>query len=150
VLTPGRTFLAGRGLAGIGYGVPAVIGAKLAAPDKQVVGLGGDGGFAMAMHEMETMKRLGLSVVYVVLNNSALGYSHKWATNAGLPLVSCEFSPINYAEIAKAFGLYAARLERPGDIREALVAAINSDRPALLDVVTAVEFGERAGGMVVS
>ena len=71
---PGRSFVPDRGFASIGYGLPGAIGAALAAPDRPVVALTGDGGFNMALGELETARRIGLGFTVVVVNNAASGY----------------------------------------------------------------------------
>ena len=67
----GRHYIANRGHAAIGYGLPGAIGAKLAAPDVPVVALCGDNGFAMAVAELETAKRIGAQIVSLVVDNQA-------------------------------------------------------------------------------
>jgi len=71
---PGRYYIANRGHAAIGYGLPGAIGAQLAAPDVPVVALCGDNGFAMALAELETAKRERLPITAIVIDNAALGY----------------------------------------------------------------------------
>src|SRR5690606_4881 len=71
----GRTFVADRGFASIGYGLPGAMGAKLGVGEgRQVVSLTGDGGFNMTLGERETARRLGVSFVLCVFNNAASGY----------------------------------------------------------------------------
>ena len=70
----GRGFVPDRGFASIGYGLPGAMGCKLAAPDRPVVALTGDGGFNMVLGELETARRLGLAVTIIVVNNAASGY----------------------------------------------------------------------------
>src|SRR5262245_6762790 len=65
----GARFLAGRGLAGLGWGLPAAIGARIAAPERTVICVAGDGAFAHMWCELETAKRLGVKVVVIVLAN---------------------------------------------------------------------------------
>src|SRR5256885_6018834 len=71
-----RTFFMSNGLSSMGYGLPAAIGLKLAHPDRPVTCVLGDGGFAMTMAELETAKRLRLSVIVVVLADDALSQIH--------------------------------------------------------------------------
>jgi acetolactate synthase-1/2/3 large subunit len=70
----GRHFIADRGFASIGYGLPGSMGAQLAAPKRRVVGLTGDGGFNMTLGELETARRAGTPFVLCVFNNAASGY----------------------------------------------------------------------------
>ncbi|MBV8425404.1 MAG: thiamine pyrophosphate-binding protein, partial [Candidatus Eremiobacteraeota bacterium] len=70
----GRTYVADRGLASIGYGLPGGIGAQLAAPDVPVVAITGDAGFNMTLGDLETARRAGTNVIVVVVNNAASGY----------------------------------------------------------------------------
>jgi acetolactate synthase-1/2/3 large subunit len=66
-----RGFVAGRGMALIGYGLPGALGCKLAAPDRPVVGLTGDGGFNMVAGDLATARRAGAGFALIVLNNAA-------------------------------------------------------------------------------
>ncbi|MDG2481711.1 MAG: acetolactate synthase catalytic subunit, partial [Alphaproteobacteria bacterium] len=70
----GQRFLTPRGMAGLGWGLPMAMGAKLARPDAPVFAMVGDGGFAHVWAELESARRLGTHLVVVVLNNEILGY----------------------------------------------------------------------------
>ena len=70
----GRSYIANRGFASIGYGLPGTLGAQLAAPDSPVVGLTGDAGFNMVLGELETARRLELGFTLAIVNNAASGY----------------------------------------------------------------------------
>ena len=72
---PGMRFLTPRGMAGLGWGLPMALGAKLARPEAPVFALVGDGGFAHVWSELETARRQGLHVVVTVLNNQNPGVS---------------------------------------------------------------------------
>jgi acetolactate synthase-1/2/3 large subunit len=145
----GRVFLAPRGLAGIGNGLPATIGAKLAAPERQVVGYGGDGAFILSLHELATMKEIGIKAVYVVSNNQCYAYGRKIYENLNMPVISHDLGEFNYADIARAFGCFGVRVEQAEEIRGALEAARDSGLPAVVEVVTDIEFPTRAAGFVV-
>ena len=67
----GRSYIANRGFASIGYGLPGTLGAQLAAPDSPVIGLTGDAGFNMMLGELETARRLGLGFTLAIVNNAA-------------------------------------------------------------------------------
>ena len=70
----GRSYIANRGFASIGYGLPGTMGAQLAAPDSPVIGITGDAGFNMVLGELETARRLGLGFTLAIVNNAASGY----------------------------------------------------------------------------
>src|SRR6266403_6305050 len=72
----GQRFLVPRGLAGLGWGFPMALGAKLARPSARVVAVVGDGGFGHCWQELETAHREGLSVTVILLNNSILGFQY--------------------------------------------------------------------------
>jgi acetolactate synthase-1/2/3 large subunit len=146
----GRVFVSPRGMAGIGTGLPATIGAQLAAPGRQVFGFGGDGGFAMSIHELETMRRTGANATYVLLNNGCFGYGTQVNRNAGIPIVSHTFTAVNYADAARAFGCFGIRVERPDQIRGALRVARESGLPALVEVMTTVELPAVEAGMLMA
>lgn len=142
--TAGRRFLSPRGLGSLGAGLPMTIGAKLAAPERVVIGLGGDGGLGMALGEFETMARAGVAAVYIVLNNSGLGYGAMTVS----PVVSHDYLDVSYAGVARALGCGATRVESPADLGMALRDAIASRRPHLIEVISAVELPTTAGAWV--
>ena len=133
---PGMRFLAGRGLAGLGWGLPAAIGAKVAAPDSDVFCLTGDGGFAHVWSELETAKRMGVKVVVTVLNNQILGYqSHAEDVQYGDHTDACELGPVDHAAIARACGCEGVRIEEPAQYGPALARALESETTTVLDVL---------------
>jgi len=133
----GMRFITPRGLAGLGWGFPMAIGAKLADPSKTVICLAGDGGFGHVWSEIETMVRENIPVVMVVLNNGALGYQKdaedvKFGRHTG----ACYFESVDHAAIAKACGCDAYSVSSASEIAEVLESAIKSGRPTLIDVIT--------------
>ena len=134
----GRTFVANRGFASIGYGLPGTIGAKLAAPDKAVVGVTGDGGFNMTMGDLETARRIGLSLILIVVNNSASGYvkALQHALYGPGCYQSSDLSVMNFAEVARAMGCRGVRVEDPDALHDVLKEVIDgSAGPVVVDVV---------------
>lgn len=134
----GRGFVPDRGFASIGYGLPGAIGARLAAPDRAVIALTGDGGFNMVLGELETARRMGLAVTIIVVNNAASGYvkalQHLMYGQGAYQ--SSDLAETNYAAAAEALGCRGIRVEEPGQLADALTQALNEPgRPTVLDVV---------------
>ncbi|MCP4181867.1 MAG: acetolactate synthase catalytic subunit [Hyphomicrobiales bacterium] len=136
-LKAGMRFITPRGLAGLGWGFPMAIGAKVAKPKSPVICMVGDGGFAHVWSELETASRQGTPVVLTVLNNGCLGYQ-KDAEDTKFTRHSekCYFAPVDHAKIAEASGCRGVRIEKAEDYLPALKEALASDVTTLLDVVT--------------
>ncbi|HUY01252.1 MAG TPA: thiamine pyrophosphate-binding protein [Candidatus Deferrimicrobium sp.] len=135
-----RKLLSAIGMGHLGTSIPYAIGAKLAAPKRQVCTISGDGAVIINIQELETAKRCGLPFICVVANNSAWGmiksgqkYSFKKR------FIDVDFSDTNFAEIAKGFGCYGERVTDPCEIRNALERAHKSNKPAILDVIIKFE-----------
>jgi acetolactate synthase-1/2/3 large subunit len=136
-LAPGMRFLTPRGLAGLGWGLPFAIGAKVAHPARPVLCVVGDGGFAHVWSELETSVRMKTPVVLTVLNNGVLGYQ-KDAEDVkfGGYTSACHFAPVDHAAIARACGARGVRVESAGDYLPAIKEALESNVTTLIDVVT--------------
>ncbi|MCH8184354.1 MAG: thiamine pyrophosphate-binding protein [Proteobacteria bacterium] len=133
----GRGYIANRGFASIGYGLPGALGAQLAAPGRAVVGVTGDGGLNMSLGELETAVRAGANFTLIVVNNAASGYV-KALQHAmfGGRYQSSDLSEIDYARVAEAMGCRGIRVEDPGALAGALAQGLaERDRPTILDVV---------------
>jgi pyruvate dehydrogenase (quinone) len=113
------------------------IGAQAAFPERQVVSLSGDGGFAMMMGEFLTLIQLRLPIKIVVLNNGTLGFVEMEMKAAGFLDSGCDLENPNFAAMAQAAGVKGIRVERPQDLRSALEQTLSHDGPALVDVVSA-------------
>ena len=133
----GRSYIADRGLASIGYGLPGTMGAQLAAPDAPVVGITGDAGFNMVLGELETARRLGLGFTLAIVNNAASGYVKALQHNMyGARYQSSDLSEINYANVAGELGCHGIRVEDPEKLGDAFAEGIaNRDTPTIVDVV---------------
>jgi acetolactate synthase-1/2/3 large subunit len=133
----GSRFLTPRGLAGLGWGLPMAMGAKVGNPDKRVICLVGDGGFAHAWAELETSRRMGLNVTLIVLNNQILGYQkHAEDIKFGAHTDAVFFEPVDHAAIARACGLSGIRVDKAADIAAAIETALGNDHTTLIDVMT--------------
>jgi acetolactate synthase-1/2/3 large subunit len=132
---PGRRVLCPRGQAGLGYALPAAIGVATGTQHRTVV-LTGDGALGYAVGELATVAELGLPVTVVVLNNRSLGWI-RWYRRItfGRGWEDDDFADVAFNEIARGFGLHAARVSEPGRLAGALHDAL-AGPAALLDVVT--------------
>jgi pyruvate dehydrogenase (quinone) len=115
--------------------MPQAIGAQLEYPSRQVVTLSGDGGIAMLLGDLLTIRQLNLPVKIVVFNNSALSFVELEAKAAGFLEYGTTLVNPNFAELAKTIGFHGIRVEDPVDVKPALIEAFQHDGPALIDVV---------------
>ncbi|WP_263359206.1 ubiquinone-dependent pyruvate dehydrogenase [Acidicapsa ligni] len=115
--------------------VPQAIGAQAAFAKRQVIALAGDGGLAMLLGDLLTLKQMKLPVKIVVFNNSALGFVELEMKAAGFLDFGTTLENPSFAEIAKACGFLGVRVEKPEDLKGALQQALAFDGPALVDVV---------------
>jgi pyruvate dehydrogenase (quinone) len=111
------------------------IGAQAACPGRQVVSLSGDGGFAMLMGDLLSLKQLNLPVKVVVFNNGALGFIELEQKSSGFLAAGTELHNPNFAAMAEAVGIRGIRLEDPTDVEEGIAAAFAHDGPVLIDAV---------------
>jgi acetolactate synthase-1/2/3 large subunit len=135
--TGGARFLEPRGLAGLGWGLPLAMGAKIARPGARVFAIVGDGGFAHCWSELETARRLKIDVVTIVLNNQILGYQlHGEEFVYKAHSDAAELGPVDHAAIARACGCHGERVSSPAQVGAALERAVSADRPAVIDLIT--------------
>jgi hypothetical protein len=117
--------------------LPHAIGAQASQPGRQVVALSGDGGLAMLLGELITLRQQQLPVKIVVFNNGALSFVELEMKAAGIPTFGTDLLDPDFAGIARAAGLFGARVEKASELEDALRAAFAHDGPALVDVRTA-------------
>ena len=116
--------------------LPQAIGAQASQPGRQVVALSGDGGVAMLLGELITLRQLHLPVKVVVFNNGALSFVELEMKAGGIVTYGTDLDNPDFAAIAQAVGLFGARVEKAGELDDALLAAFAHDGPALVDVRT--------------
>jgi pyruvate dehydrogenase (quinone) len=116
--------------------MPQGIGAQLEYPGRQVVTLSGDGGLAMLLGDLLSMKQLKVPVKIIVFNNSCLGFVELEMKAAGFLENGTTLVNPDFAALARTAGVHGIRVEDPADVRPALVEAFQHDGPALVDVVT--------------
>ena len=133
----GRKALFPRGIAGLGWGLPAAIGARFGHPEGAVVCLAGDGGFAYSVAELSTLAKYNLKVISIVLNNNALSWI-KWNQRMtwGERYQSSDFPEIDFAAVARGFGCLGVSVSRPDQLEQALETAFAGDGPVVIDVKT--------------
>lgn len=126
-------FLMAAGAGPMGFAVPAALAAKLVHPEKVVVAVAGDGGFAMTMNGLMTAIEHDIPIIAIVFNNSALG----WVLHGRGAFT--KFADFDFSAIARSMGCHGIRVEDPDKIADALQEALNSGRPTVIDVVIGLE-----------
>ena len=130
--TAGSVFCPG-GIAGMGWGPPAAVAAKLLHPDRPVLSVCGDGGFTMVLNVLSTAVQYDLPLVFLVMNNSVLGMVRDGQRDK--PIAS-EFTPTNFAQIGQAFGCNGVRVTKVEEVQPAIKEAFQSSKPTVIDVDT--------------
>ena len=115
--------------------LPQAIGAQAAFPGRQVISMSGDGGLAMLLGELLSLRQLNLPVKLVVFNNSALGFVELEMKAAGLVDFATELVNPNFAQLAESAGVLGLRVEKPEDLRTAIQEALSHDGPAMVEVL---------------
>jgi pyruvate dehydrogenase (quinone) len=116
--------------------MPQAIGAQCAFPNRQVISLSGDGGFAMLMGDFLTLVQQKLPVKVVIFDNHVLGFvAMEMKANGFIDTGTSLVNP-DFAAMARAIGVHAVRVEDPGELEGAIKEILAHDGPALLDVVT--------------
>jgi acetolactate synthase-1/2/3 large subunit len=120
----------------MGYGVPGAVGAKLAAPERTVMALCGDGGFLMTGQEIETAVRYGVGITVVVFRNGMHGtIAMHQARDVGRTAGS-EIGPVDLAGFARSLGAEGYTVTDPEDLEGTLRDAVADEGVSLVDVVT--------------
>lgn len=119
--------------------MPQAIGAQAAFPDRQVISMSGDGGFAMLMGDFISLAQLNLPVKVIVFDNSSLGFVAMEMKAAGYLDAGTELKNPDFAAMSNAMGILGIRVEQSEDLEPALRRALAHDGPVLVDVVTATQ-----------
>ncbi|WXG44990.1 MAG: thiamine pyrophosphate-binding protein [Promethearchaeati archaeon SRVP18_Atabeyarchaeia-1] len=143
-----RTHLSSGGFSTMGWCIPAALGAKLAKPDRTVVSIGGDGDFFMCGHELATAVQNEISVIHCLINNQMFGsirdlqidkygkgrdYATEFIDKSGK-----RYTP-DFMKISEAYGCHAERVEKPGELKDALRNSVESGKPSVIEAMVAVE-----------
>lgn len=130
-----RGFVTSGGLGTMGFGLPAAFGAKMGAPDKQVILFVGDGGIQMTIQEMGTIYQSKAAVKVVLMNNNFLGMVRQWQQLFfDGRYSSTELVNPNFQKIAEAYGWNAQKVTDRNDLDQAIAEMLKSDKAFLLEV----------------
>ncbi|MCB9103205.1 MAG: thiamine pyrophosphate-binding protein [Anaerolineales bacterium] len=140
---PGQTYL--RAAGSLGWAFPAALGVKCAVPDRPVICFTGDGGFWYHLSELETARRNQINTVTIINNNGGLAQGipdiHTiYRGRSGRPEELYRFEPVNFARIAQEMGCWSRRVEQPADLGEAIQQALAAERPAVVEVITGLDY----------
>lgn len=132
-----RSMITSGGLGTMGFGLPAAIGAKVARPDALVIDIDGDASFNMTLTELSTAAQFNIGVKVIVLNNEEQGMVTQWQNLFYEDRYSHthQKNP-DFMKLADAMGVQHRRVSKPDDVIDSLKWLIDSDGPALLEVIT--------------
>jgi len=117
-----------------GFSYPAALGAKLAAPSVPVINIVGDGAWGMSLHEVSTAVQEDIPVVACVFHNTAWCAEKKNQIDFyNCRFIGCDIEAPDFAEVARSMGAFGRRIDKPEDVGPALIEAIDSGRPAVLE-----------------
>lgn len=136
-LESGRHFISNRAHGALGYSMSGAIGAHFGRPAAKVVSVMGDGSFAFTAGELETIVRLKLPIMMIVVSNSVFGWI-KAGQKTGFQerYFSVDFTRTDHAKVAEAYGVKTWRVSDPAQLKAAFAAAAEHGGPTLVDVLT--------------
>jgi thiamine pyrophosphate-dependent acetolactate synthase large subunit-like protein len=132
----GQPVLMSGYLGSIGFGYPAALGAALAAPERPVVAVTGDGGFGQYLAEVTTAVKYGIAVRHVLLDNGTLGKIGKEQLAEQFPVWQTSLHNPDFAAYARLCGAQASSVRRPDELDDAMAALFTADGPALVHIRT--------------
>ena len=123
------------GLGTMGFALPAAIGAKMGAPDREVIAIIGDGGYQMTIQELGTIFQTGCAVKIVVLNNEYLGMVRQWQQMFfDKRYASTEMVNPDFVKIAKGYFIDGKKIKKRENLKSSIKEMINSKKPYFLEV----------------
>jgi len=132
----GRHFISNRAHGALGYSMAAGVGAHFGRPQSRTVSVMGDGSFGFTAGELETVVRLRVPLMMVVISNSSYGWIKAGQkTGFGERYFSVDFSRTDHARVAEAFGVKAFKVANPADLKPTLAAAAEHGGPVLVDIL---------------
>jgi acetolactate synthase I/II/III large subunit len=140
----GRSIVIPRAHGGLGYALPATVGAAFARPSERIVGLVGDGSFGMSGMELATIASLRLPITIMLFNNGSFGWIKMLQKlYYGERYLGVDFrGQMDAVAIAEAFGMRGVRITHPDQLGTAITEAMESNEPTFIDVPTKSELEE--------
>jgi acetolactate synthase-1/2/3 large subunit len=135
VINPPQKYHIALGFSSMGHATAGVVGAALAAPDKQVIAVVGDGSMLMNGNEIHTAVEYDIPAIWLVLNDSQWGmvyHGNKAVTGKNL---ASQFHSVDFSVMAEVLGAKGYRITRPGELCEVMPAIIDEKKPAVIDAV---------------
>jgi acetolactate synthase-1/2/3 large subunit len=129
-----REFLTSNGLGSMGYAIPGALGARLAYPDRPVVAFTGDGGFLMAVAELQTSMRENLPIIVIVFDDEEIGLIRVKQEIKGIPLAGVKLGGISWDKLAQGFGADGVVVTTEQALTDALQGALRSGRTIVIGV----------------
>jgi len=127
-----RSFLYPTGVGTLGYGLPAAIGAKIAAPQRQVVALLGDGGVMFTVAELAAAAQARLPIPVVIVDNGGYGEIRNEMADRGDTVHAVDLASPDFAALAQSLGCHGLFLDSPSGLTDAVEAALHADRPTVI------------------
>ena len=127
-----REFLTSNGLGSMGYAIPGAMGARLAHPSRPVVAFTGDGGFMMAVAELQTAQQEKLPIIVVVFDDQEIGLIRVKQEIKGIPLHGVKIGGVDWEKLGQAFGADATVVDTEQGLGSALTSALKTDRTTVI------------------
>lgn len=131
----GQSWISSGGLGTMGFALPAAMGASIAAPNRQVIAIAGDGGFQMTLQELGTIAQENLPVKIVVMNNNFLGMVRQWQELFFESRYSfVEMSNPDFVKLSSAYGIPGWKVEKRDELDKTIKHFLAQPGPALLEI----------------
>lgn len=130
-----RSYIHPTGYGTLGPALPAAVGAKIGAPDRQVVAIVGDGSFLFTVGEMAAAAELGMSLPVIVWNSKGYKEIANYMDRFQIARVGVDFETPDFPALASGFGCFGCRPESAEKFREAVTEALSAPKPTLIEIV---------------
>jgi acetolactate synthase-1/2/3 large subunit len=137
---PRAWFNSSTGYGTLGYGLPAAIGAKLAASERPVVALIGDGGIQFTLPELASAVEANAPIIILLWNNRGYGEIKRYMQNRSIPLIGVDLYTPDFLALARGFGCHAERASSFEHLRELLQTAARAKRPTVIELLEDASF----------